>query len=208
MFSGASMIFSPLRSRWWRDTGPIKHSLDWACLFSWLHALSSTFPEPSTPSRPWVLNTWHNQEKQQIQSWTGTHSQYKAIKAKSQIQAVVIHTHKQKNMSPSPGLPGTTFFLTSSASHFTLCALLNTKSHILPSTIHVSCPYAFANAVPFSTCSSSTIHLVNSYPPIKTLPKHNLLEEVFSSLSHSYTQWNSSVPFQSFLCIMDILPFL
>ena len=35
-------------------------------------------------------------------------------------------------------------------SHFALYALLNTKSHILPGTIHVSCHHAFANAVSLS----------------------------------------------------------
>lgn len=124
------------------------------------------------------------------------------------MQAVLIHTHKLKNMSSFPGLPDRAFFLISSTSNLALHALLNTRSHIWPSTIHASCHYAFANAVPFSTCSSSTIHLENSYSPIKTLLEHNLLEEVFLSLSYSYTQWNSSVSSQSFLYTRYMLSFL
>lgn len=70
-------------------------------------------------------------------------------------------------------------FLISSTPHFALHALWNTKEHILPRTIHLSYQCAFANAVPFSPMFFLHNPPVNSYPPIKTLPKHNLLKEDF-----------------------------
>lgn len=97
------------------------------------------------------------------------------------------------NMSPSPGLPGITFFLISYTSHLALYVLLKhrisciAQSYLYLMSLGLCKLYSF-----FSKCSSSTIYLVNSCSPIKTPLRHNLLEKVF-------------LLFLSLLCLMEFM---
>lgn len=91
------------------------------------------------------------------------------------------HSHTQESV-----LPSLTYlakpFSSSPSSYFALYALLNTKFHIMPRTIHISYHCTFANIIIPPKQSSFTISLVNYYSLIKSLVKRNLLEVDFIPL--------------------------
>lgn len=76
-------------------------------LWSWRHALSRIFPEPSTPPSP--MRAKHPTQSDKATNTilhNGIHVWYKAMKDTSQTEAVLINIRKLQNTSSAPGLPG------------------------------------------------------------------------------------------------------
>ena len=92
------------------------------------------------------------------------------------------HSHTQESVLPSLTCLAKPFS-SSPSSYFALYALLNTKFHIMPRTIHISYHCAFANILSLpNSLPSQSPWWTTYYSLIKTLVKQNLLEVDFIPL--------------------------